>query len=59
MQISDFFYSIQGEGANVGLAMQFLRFTGCDLACSFCDIDFDLSKVIFSPELAEALDADQ
>ena len=37
MQISDFFYSIQGEGANVGLAMQFLRFTGCDLACAFCD----------------------
>ena len=39
MQISDFFYSIQGEGSNVGWAMVFIRFTGCDLSCSFCDED--------------------
>ena len=37
MRISEYFYSLQGEGSHAGQAFIFIRFTDCDLACSFCD----------------------
>ncbi|MDH4129763.1 MAG: 7-carboxy-7-deazaguanine synthase QueE [Spirochaetota bacterium] len=33
----DIFYSIQGEGFFTGRAAIFIRFSGCNLSCSFCD----------------------
>ena len=33
--------TIQGEGAHAGRACVFLRFAVCNLACSWCDTDFD------------------
>ena len=32
--------TIQGEGAHAGRACVFLRFAGCNLACTWCDTDF-------------------
>ncbi len=37
MRISEYFYSLQGEGTHAGQAFIFIRFTDCDLTCSFCD----------------------
>jgi len=39
-RINDIFYSLQGEGHNTGRAAVFIRFSGCNLKCPFCDTDF-------------------
>ncbi|MFP6665467.1 MAG: 7-carboxy-7-deazaguanine synthase [Deltaproteobacteria bacterium] len=49
--VKELYYTLQGEGARVGRAAVFCRFTGCNLwsgreadraaaACNFCDTDF-------------------
>ena len=36
-RINEIFYSLQGEGLRVGTANIFIRFSGCNVNCSFCD----------------------
>ena len=38
--IVELFESLQGEGANVGLPVVFLRLGGCTLSCPWCDTDY-------------------
>ena len=38
-KINEIFYSLQGEGHNTGIPAVFIRFSGCNLQCSFCDTD--------------------
>jgi len=40
MKINEIFYSIQGEGDWTGLPNIFIRTTGCNLRCSFCDTKY-------------------
>jgi len=40
--INEIFYSIQGEGPQVGRPMVFIRYSGCNLKCEFCDTDFSV-----------------
>lgn len=37
MKVSEIFYSIQGEGVQIGQPTVFLRLFACDLRCSWCD----------------------
>jgi hypothetical protein len=36
MQVSEIFYSVQGEGPNIGTPAVFIRFAGCNLSCPWC-----------------------
>lgn len=39
MRVNEIFYSLQGEGHFAGTPAIFIRFSGCNLKCSFCDTD--------------------
>lgn len=40
LQVSEIFYSIQGEGASCGRATAFIRLGGCSLGCQWCDTKY-------------------
>ncbi len=39
--IVNIFFTIQGEGPFAGMPALFIRLGGCNLACKFCDTEFD------------------
>ncbi len=43
LQISEIFYSLQGESNTVGRPTLFVRLTGCPLRCSYCDTEYAFS----------------
>ncbi|HKD03381.1 MAG TPA: radical SAM protein [Terriglobales bacterium] len=43
MQITEIFKSIQGESTYAGMACVFVRLTGCNLRCSWCDSEYTFS----------------
>ncbi len=40
MKVNEIFYSIQGESSFVGLPCAFIRLSGCNLRCSYCDTTY-------------------
>lgn len=52
-RINEIFYSLQGEGFWCGTPMIFVRFSGCNLACPFCDTDHSLKLQLTAAALLE------
>ena len=58
MKISEIFYSIQGEGILAGVPSVFIRTTGCNLRCTWCDTPYTSWKpegyqMMYGPMLTE------
>lgn len=43
MRITEIFFSIQGESSHVGRPCVFVRLTGCNLRCTWCDSEYTFS----------------
>lgn len=41
LKVQSAFYTIQGEGPQAGRPALFIRLAGCNLACTFCDTEFE------------------
>jgi 7-carboxy-7-deazaguanine synthase len=46
LEIQEIFQTIQGEGLYAGWPSVFIRLGGCNLACDFCDTEFENYKPI-------------
>lgn len=44
MNVNEIFYSIDGEGIRTGELAVFIRLSGCNLKCSYCDTKYALKK---------------
>lgn len=55
-RVNEIFYTLQGEGAHSGIPAVFVRFSGCNLRCPWCDTDFSEYTEMSAGEIvAEAL----
>ncbi len=52
-KINEIFHSLQGEGYNTGTASVFIRLSGCNLHCAFCDTRHDEGTMMSLPEIVE------
>lgn len=44
LKVNEIFFSIQGESSYTGLPCVFVRLTGCNLRCSYCDTSYAFTE---------------
>lgn len=54
-RINEIFYSLQGEGFYTGTPAVFLRMSGCNRQCCFCDTEHGAFVEMTASEIAEAI----
>ena len=50
-RINEIFHSLQGEGRHTGTPAVFVRFSGCNLHCPFCDTDHAVGREMSDEEI--------
>lgn len=50
-RINEIFYSLQGEGFHTGTPAVFVRFSGCNLRCAFCDTQHQAGEMLSLQEI--------
>lgn len=50
-KVNEIFHSLQGEGYHTGRASVFVRFSGCNLRCPFCDTDHEPGRLMSDEEI--------
>ena len=50
-RINEIFYSLQGEGFHTGTPAVFVRFSGCNLRCTFCDTQHQTGEMMSLQEI--------
>lgn len=56
MRINEIFYSLQGEGHFTGHAAVFVRLSGCNLRCDFCDTRHESGRDMTVDEILQSID---
>ena len=51
MLINEIFYSLQGEGRYTGTPAVFVRFSGCNMQCAFCDTQHERHSVMTEEDI--------
>jgi organic radical activating enzyme len=52
-RINEIFYSLQGEGFHTGTPAVFVRFSGCNLRCHFCDTKHQEGIIMSTQEIVD------
>lgn len=55
MKVNEIFYSLQGEGCHSGTPAVFVRLSGCNLRCPFCDTRHEHGTEMSEAEVVEAV----
>ena len=52
-KVNEIFHSLQGEGYHTGTASVFIRLSGCNLHCAFCDTQHQAGEVMSLQEIVD------
>ena len=54
-RINEIFHSLQGEGFHTGTPAVFVRFSGCNLRCAFCDTQHQTGEMMSLQEIVDVV----
>jgi 7-carboxy-7-deazaguanine synthase len=59
LHVSEIFFSLNGEGLCIGVPTIFVRLSGCNLRCDWCDTEYAWEKrsIMTVKEIADAVEA--
>lgn len=55
--INEIFHSLQGEGFHTGTPAVFVRFSGCNLRCAFCDTQHETGTLMTTQAIVDQINA--